>query len=64
MMTRDEWLRRDAVGDDGDLRLEVCPECRAGEHGLCVERNGGADASTAADRYPECFCDCGDAENE
>ena len=44
MTTRDEWLRRDAAGDDADLRLEVCPECRAGEHDDCSD--------------DECACGC------
>ncbi len=44
-MTYDQAKATDRAGDDADLRLEVCPECRAGEHADCSDL--------------DCACDCG-----
>jgi len=37
MRSYDQWKATDETANDGDLRLDVCPECRSGEHEHCSD---------------------------
>ena len=51
-MTNDQAKATDSAADDADRRREVCPACRAGDHGAC-------EGDTRGDpEVPMCDCDC------